>query len=73
MDKLVARFTLDFSLQSISPELFWTKTYVSLTFHTLSYSTLMTRDWQEVNNLDSSLVVQELELTMNLIALYGLL
>ena len=75
MDKLVAWKT-DFSLLSTSPDFFIDQ---NIFFSDLSYTVsqyLMTQDltavMQEVNNSDSSVVVQELELAMN-IALYGIL
>ena len=68
VDKLIAQKPLDFSLLSTSP-------FAFPTFHTLSHSP-MTRDLtaatQEVNSLDSDVVVQELELALNQ-ASYGLL
>ena len=74
--KLVARNPLDFNLLSTSPEYL---TDQNIFFLDLSYTVLyylITRDLtavrQTVNNLDSSVVVQELELAMQL-ALYGLL
>ena len=76
MDKLVARKPLSFSLLSTLPELFIDKNII---FLDLSYTVslyLMTRGLtavrQVVNNLDSYVVVQELDLAMNL-PLYGLL
>ena len=75
MDKLVARKPLDFSLLSTSPEFFIDQNIFFLDLSNTVSKYLMTRDLtavrQEVNNLDSSVVVQELELAMNL-ALYGL-
>ena len=78
MDRLVAlQVTLDFSFLSTSPGCqFIDKNIFSLTFHTLSHSTYLlelTAVRQEVQfNLDSSVVVHKLELSINL-ALYGLM
>ena len=76
MDKLVARKPLDFSLLSTSPEFLIDQ---NIFFLDLSYTVtyyLMTRNLtavrQEVNNLNSSNVVQGLKLAMTL-ALYRLL
>ena len=64
MDKLVPRNPLDFNLLSTSPEIFIDQNIFFLTVHTLSHSTL-TAVRQEVNSVDSSVVVQELEFAMN--------
>ena len=71
MDKLVARNPLHFNLLSTSPDFFIDQNQFYLKFHTLSHSNLIAVR-QEVNNLESSVVVQELEFAINL-PLYGLL
>ena len=74
MDKLVTRKPLDVSLLSTSPDFLRPKhIFLDLSYTVSLY--LLTRDLtavrQDFNNLDSSVVMQELELAMNL-ALYGL-
>ena len=71
VDKLVVWNPLHFNLLSTSPEFLLTKTNFYLMFHTLSHSILIAVR-QEVNNLESSVVEQELEFTI-ILALYGLL
>ena len=61
VDKLVVRNPLHFNLLSTSPELFIDKTY--------DIDLIAVR--QDVNNLESSVVVQEQEFAIHL-ALYGL-
>ena len=72
MDKIVARKPLSFSLLSTSPEFFIDQ---NIYFPDLSYTVsqyFMTLDLmavrQEVNNFESSVVVQELEFAMNLVS-----
>ena len=54
---------LDFSLLSTSPEFLMdqNKFLLDLTFHNFSRSIL----WHEVNNFESSVVIQELEFAIN--------
>ena len=74
--KLVARNPLHFNLLSTSPEFFIDQNQflfeVSYTVsqYRMKWDLIAVR--QEVNKLESSVVVQELELAINL-ALYGLL
>ena len=76
MDKLVARNPLHFNFLSTSPEFFIDRNQFlfEVSYNVSQY--LITRDLiavrQEVNNLESSVVVQELEIAINH-ALYGLL
>ena len=74
MDKLVARTPLHFNLLSTLLEFFIDQNQflfeVSYTVSQYLIDLIAVR--QEVNNLESSVVVQELEFAINL-ALYGLL
>ena len=77
VDKLVALNPLHFSLLNTSTECFFF--YQNQFLFEVSYTVsqyVMTQDLiavrQEVNNLESSVVVQELEFAIN-VALYGLL
>ena len=75
VDKLVARNLIHFSLLSTSPEFFIDQNQFLFEVSYTVSQYLMTWDLiavrQEVNNLESSVVVLELELAINL-ALYGL-
>ena len=74
MNKLVAFKSLALSLSKISPEFFMDQNRflpdLSYTFSQCLITCLLTAVRHEVNNLESSVVVQELKLVINL-ALYG--
>ena len=76
MDTLVARNPLHFNLLSTSPECFIDQNQFLFEVSYTVSQYLITCDLiavrQEVNNLESSVVVQEIESAINL-ALYGLL
>ena len=75
MDKLVARNPLHFNLLSTSPEFsidqsqFLFEVSYTISQYLITLDLIAVR--QEVNNLESSVVVQELEFAINL-ALHGL-
>ena len=74
MDKLVALKSLALSLSNFLPEFLMDKNRflpdLSYTFSQYLITCFLTAVRHEVNNLESSVVVQELELAINL-ALYG--